>query len=406
MSRVSCWFLALSSLPLVGWAGEMPQASPQEVHIDPAGLARAGSIVRKVVDKKEYAGAVTLVARHGKVVDFKALGMADVVRSRPMKTETIFRIYSMTEPITTVAAMTLWEENKLRVDDPVSKYIPEMKNLRVYVGLKEESVPAQREITIRDLMRHTAGFSDGVCSETPVDRMYREQKLLSRKQPLSEFVTRLAKIPLLYQPGTQFHYSVATDVLSRVIEVVSDQKLDVVLEERVFKPLDMVDTAFYVPASKVDRFAANYGPGLTMIDDPSKSPYLETPDFLSGGRGLVSTARDYTRFCQMMLNDGVLDNARLLQSATVHMMIHNQLPEEVPMQMPAGAPTPKGLRFGLGFAVWMTSDWKSATPDLVSYNPVVKYFWGGDASTGFAISPKNDTVVVVMTQFKIGRAHV
>ncbi len=179
MKRFSCWFLALSFVPAVAWGGELPQATPQQVHIDPAGLARADNIVREMVDKKEYAGAVTLVARHGKIVDFKAVGMADIATSRPMKTDTIVRIYSMTKPITTVAAMILWEENKLRVDDPVSKYIPEMKNLRVYVGPNDETVPAQREITIRDLMRHTAGFTYGAFSDTPVDHMYREQKLLS-----------------------------------------------------------------------------------------------------------------------------------------------------------------------------------------------------------------------------------
>jgi CubicO group peptidase (beta-lactamase class C family) len=394
MKRFCCWFLALSFVPSVAWAGEMPQASPQQVHIDPAGLARADNIVREMVDKKDYAGAITLVARHGKVVDFKAVGMADIAANRPMKTDTIVRIYSMTKPITTVAAMILWEENKLRLDDPVSKYIPEMKNLRVYVGPKDETVPAQREITIRDLMRHTAGFSYGVFSDTPVDKMYREQKLLSRNMPLKEFVARLAKIPLLYQPGTRFHYSVAVDVLGRVVEVASGQTLDVFFQERIFKPLDMVDTAFYVPASKVDRFAANYGPGLIMIDDPSKSPYLKPPKFLSGGGGLVSTARDYARFCQMMLNDGVLDKTRVLRSETVLMMTRNQLPEQaLPMQMPAGAPTDKGLGFGLGFAVRMAPD-----PKFPS-TPVGEYFWGGAASTGFSICPKNDTVVVALTQF-------
>ncbi len=399
MRRFCCWFLALSFVPSVACAGELPQASPQEVHIDPAGLARADNIVREMVDKKEFAGAITLVARHGKVVDFKAVGMADIATSRPMKTDTIVRIYSMTKPITTVAAMILWEENKLRVDDPVSKYIPEIKNLRVYVGPKDETIPAQREITIRDLMRHTAGFTYGAFSDTPVDHMYREQKLLSRNVPLTEFCARLAKIPLLYQPGTKFHYSVAVDVLGRVVEVASGETLDVFFEKRIFKPLDMVDTAFYVPASKVDRFAANYGPGLVMIDDPAKSPYLKPPKFLSGGGGLVSTARDYARFCQMMLNEGVLDKASLLKPATVFMMTHNQLPEHVPMQMPAGAPTPKGLGFGLGFAVQMMPDWKSSRPHDEPYTPVVEYFWGGAASTGFSISPKNDTVVVALTQF-------
>jgi CubicO group peptidase (beta-lactamase class C family) len=394
MKRFSCWFLALSFVPAIAWAGELPQASPQEVHIDPAQLARADNIVREMVDKKDYAGAVTLVGRFGKVVDEKTVGMMDVAQSRPMKTDTIFRIYSMTKPITTVAAMMLFEENKLGLDDPVSKYIPEMKNLRVYVGPKDETVPAQREITIRDLMRHTAGLTYGAFSDTPVDRMYRQQRLLDRNVPLQEFVAKLAKIPLVYQPGTKFHYSVAVDVLGRVVEVVSGKTLDVFFEERIFKPLDMVDTAFYVPAAKVARFATNYGPALVVIDDPSKSPYLKPPKFFSGGGGLVSTARDYARFCQMMLNDGVLGATRLLQSETVLMMTRNQLPAEaLPMAMPAGAPTDKGLGFGLGFAVRIAPDSKNPA------SPAGEYFWGGAASTGFSICPKNDTVVVALTQF-------
>jgi CubicO group peptidase (beta-lactamase class C family) len=311
-----------------------------------------------------------------------------------MKADTIFRIYSMSKPITTVAAMMLFEENKLGLDDPVSKYIPEMKNLRVYVGPKDETVPALREITIRDLMRHTAGFTYGAFSDTPVDHMYRQQKVLDRNMPLQEFVAKLAKIPLVYQPGTRFHYSVAVDVLGRVVEVVSGKTLDVFFNERIFKPLDMVDTAFYVPASKVDRFATNYGPGLVMIDDPSKSPYLKPPKFFSGGGGLVSTARDYARFCQMMLDGGTLEGTRLLQSETVQMMTRNQLPSHaLPMAMPAGAPTDKGLGFGLGFAVRMAADPKNPA------SPAGEYFWGGAASTGFSICPKNDTVVVALTQF-------
>ena len=285
MRRFCCWFLALSFVPSVAWAGELPQASPQEVHIDPAGLAQADNIVREMVDKKEFAGAVTLVARHGKIVDDKTVGLMDVAQSRPMKADTIFRIYSMTKPITTVAAMMLCEEDKLGLDDPVSKYIPEMKNLRVYVGPKDETVPAKREITIRDLMRHTAGFTYGAFSDTPVDRMYRQQKLLDRNVPLQEFVAKLAKIPLVYQPGTKFHYSVAVDVLGRVVEVVSGKTLDVFFEERILKPLDMVDTAFYVPASKVDRFATNYGPGLVVIDHPLKKPISQTAKILLRRRG-------------------------------------------------------------------------------------------------------------------------
>ncbi len=186
----------------------------------------------------------------------------------------------------------------------------------------------------------------------------------------------------------------SVDVLGRVVEVVSGKSLDVYFEERIFKPLDMVDTAFYVPASKVGRFATNYGPGLIVIDNPAKSPYLTPPKFFSGGGGLVSTARDYTRFCQMMLNGGELRGTRLLKRETVQMMTHNQLPREaLPMAMPVGTRSDNGLGFGLGFAVRM-----ALNPDIPT-SPVGEYFWGGAASTGFTICPRNETVIVVLTQF-------
>jgi len=260
-------------------------------------------------------------------------------------------------------------------------------------------VPVRREPTIRDLMRHTAGFTYGAFSDTPVDRMYREKRMLDRNAPLSEFVTKLTTIPLLYQPGTHFHYSVGVDVLGRVVEVVSGTSLDQFFHERIFKPLDMRDTGFHVPANKIDRFAANYGPdprrhGLRMIDDPDRSPYLEPPKFFSGGGGLVSTARDYTRFCQMLLDEGQLQGTRLLKRETVQMMTKNQLPPEaLPMEMTAGAKSDKGLGFGLGFGV-------RTAPNVNEPSDVVgEYYWGGAASTGFTICPHNRTVIIALTQF-------
>jgi CubicO group peptidase (beta-lactamase class C family) len=388
-----CWTFVFA-LPVALRAAELPEARPADVGISASKLEHADQVVQELVEKKEFVGAVTVVAREGKVVDWKAVGMMDLAKSRPMKTDTIFRIYSMSKPITTVAAMMLWEEGKLQLDDPVSKYIPELKALRVYVGPNDETVPARREITVRDLMRHTSGFTYGVFGDTPVDHMYREKKLLDRNSSLQEFVAKLATIPLQYQPGTRFHYSVSVDVLGRVVEVVSGKSLDAYFEERILGPLGMVDTAFYVPASKVDRFATNYGPGLIVIDNPAKSPYLNPPKFFSGGGGLVSTARDYTRFCQMMLNGGELQGTPLLKHETVQMMTHNQLPPEaLPMSMPGGAPSENGLGFGLGFAVRMSVD--PNNPASV----VGEYFWGGAASTGFTICPRNETVVVALTQF-------
>jgi CubicO group peptidase (beta-lactamase class C family) len=389
--RILVCGLTILAIPAAARSREMPEAKPADVKMSAKRLERADAIVHDMIEQKKFAGAVTEVVRDGKIVDLKTVGMMDVAKNQPMKADTIFRIYSMTKPITTVAAMMLVEEGRLQLDDPISKYIPEMKNLRVYVGPKDETVPAKQEITVRDLMRHTAGFTYGFFGTSAVDKMYREKKLLDRNMPLQEFVAKLAELPLQYQPGTRFHYSVAVDVLGRVVEVASGRTLDVFFEDRIFKPLDMVDTAFYVPAAKVDRFAANYGPGLREIEAPATSPYLNTPKFFSGGGGLVSTARDYTRFCQMMLNGGELEGTRLLKSETVEMMTQNQLPKEaLPMSMPGLSIPIHGLGFGLGFAVWMESEAGMVAGE---------YFWGGAASTGFSICPRNKTVAVTLTQF-------
>jgi CubicO group peptidase (beta-lactamase class C family) len=378
-------------------AGELPEAAPQSTGISPTKLASAEKAVKDLVEKKEFSGAITLVARNGKIVEWQAVGMRDLAKNKPMEKDTIVRIYSMTKPITTVAAMMLNEEGKFQLDDPVSKYLPELKGLRVYVGPGDKTEPVKREITIRDLMRHTAGLTYGVFGDTPVDHMYREKHILDRNTSLQDFVTQLGTIPLQFQPGTKWHYSVGVDVLGRLVEVTSGQTLDNFFAERIFKPLDMVDTGFYVPANKVDRFAANYGPdgkgGLRVIDDPDKSPYLKSPKFLSGGGGLVSTARDYARFCQMMLNGGELDGTRLLKAETVAAMTRNQLPPEaLPIGMPTRPGSDNSLGFGLGFGVRMS-------PSLSDPTAVPgEYYWGGAASTGFVICPKNHTVIIALAQ--------
>jgi CubicO group peptidase (beta-lactamase class C family) len=380
-------------------AGELPEATPESQGISAAKLADAEKAVKELIDKKEYAGAITLVARNGKIVEWKTYGMADLANSKPMQKDTIVRIYSMSKPITTVAAMILHEEGKFQLDDPVSKYIPELKGLRVYVG-PDKTEPARREITIRDLMRHTSGFTYGLFGDSAVDKMYLSKGVLGRNQNLQQFVSHLAQLPLKYQPGTKFNYSVSTDVLGRLVEVVSGQTLDAFFAERVFKPLDMVDTAFFVPADKVSRFAVNYGPdrsgGMRIVDDPQKnSTYLKLPAFLSGGGGLVSTARDYARFCQMMLNGGELDGTRILKAETVAEMTHNQLPPEaLPMTMPSPtAMADKSLGFGLGFGLRT-----APSPSDPSVVPG-EYFWGGYASTGFTICPKDQTVIIELAQF-------
>lgn len=256
-------------------AAELPQARPEEVGIARAQLERGKAIVQAMVDKKETAGVVTLVARHGKVVQLDAQGLMDIEAGKPMQPDTIFRIYSMTKPITTIAAILLWEEGRFQLDDPVAKYLPELKGLRVHAGKGNETVAAQREMTIRDLMRHTSGLTYGVFGNTPVDQLYKEKQVLDPDSSLAEMVKKIGKLPLLHQPGTQFHYSVSTDVLGRLVEVVSGKPLDEFFQERIFRPLDMKDTGFFVPEDKLARLAANYGPGdkggLRVIDAPAKA---------------------------------------------------------------------------------------------------------------------------------------
>jgi CubicO group peptidase (beta-lactamase class C family) len=395
--------LALGSLILTlacaVQAAEIPQATPESQGVSPTKLADAEKAVKALIDKKEYAGAITLVARNGKIVEWKTYGMADVARNKPMQKDTIVRIYSMSKPITTTAAMILHEEGKFQLDDPVSKFLPELKGLRVYVGPGDKTEPAKREITVRDLLRHTSGFTYGLFGDSPVDHMYLAKNVLDRRQNLQEFVTRLATLPLKYQPGTKFNYSVSTDVLGRLVEVVSGQTLDAFFAERIFKPLDMVDTGFSVPAEKVARLSVNYGPSrggeLRVVDDAEKSTYLKQPTLLSGGGGLVSTARDYARFCQMMLNGGELDGTRILKAETVAEMTKNQLPAEaLPMTMPSPTAMPdKSLGFGLGFGVRTSPS--ASDPSVIPG----EYFWGGYASTGFMICPRDQTVIISLAQF-------
>jgi CubicO group peptidase (beta-lactamase class C family) len=381
-------------------AAELPTASPESQGISATKLAGAEKAVKDLVDKKEYAGAVTLVARNGKIVEWQAVGMRDLATNKPMQKDTIVRIYSMTKPITTVAAMMLNEEGKFQLDDPVSKYLPELKGLRVYAG-PDKTEPARREITIRDLMRHTSGFTYGLFGDSAVDKMYLTKGVLDRNQNLQQFVSRLSTLPLKYQPGTKFNYSVSTDVLGRLVEVTSGQTLDSFFAERIFKPLDMVDSGFFVPADKVDRFSVNYGPersgaGLRVVDGAENSAlYLTLPKFLSGGGGMVSTTRDYARFCQMMLNGGELEGTRILKAETVAQMTRNQLPPEaLPMAMPSLMSVPdKSLGFGLGFGVRTSPS--ASDPSVIPG----EYFWGGYASTGFIICPRDQTVIISMAQY-------
>ena len=371
-------------LSYLSFAGELPVTSPENVGMSSEKLARAKSSVQALIDNEKMAGASIIVARKGKIVLSVTFGMMDQKAKKPMQPDTIFCIYSMSKPITSVAAMMLYEQGKLKLDDPISKYIPEFKGLKVYSesGKLDDQV---RQMSVRDLLRHTSGLTYGFFGNTAVDKMYMANGVLNRKSSLQAMINKLSGIPLLYQPGTKWHYSVSTDVLGYLVQKVSGQPLNEFFRQNIFEPLDMKDTAFYVPNEKVNRFAACYGPGqnggLRIVDEPTQSRYRTRANLFSGGGGLVSTARDYMRFSQMLLNKGQLDGKRLLRSETVEMMTSNQLPDSVKRG--------DGEGFGLGFSVRLRD----------GRFPQGEYGWGGAASTHFWISPKDELIVIALSQY-------
>ena len=347
------------------------------------GISKIEPFVQRYIDERRLAGAVTIVAKSGKVVHFSAQGMQDIAAEKPMRKDTLFRIYSMTKAIASVAAMVLVEEGKLGLDDPVAKYIPAAGRM------KFQGKSQSRQMTVRDLLRHTAGFSNNVT----VDSAFRKAGLPPlHESTLEEIMNRLDAVPLRYQPGTDWHYSFGTEVLARVIEVASGQTLDVCIEEKVCKPLGMVDTAFFVPEEKRHRLAEIYGRNLQVVAAPqpgTRGAYTfdKLPKFLSAGGGLVSTATDFMRFCIMLSNNGVLDGNRFLKRETVEAMIRNQLPEgggEIDRR-------PEGRGFGLGFAV------RTRKIDTVP-SSIGEYEWLGGAGTEYWLSPKDELVVITLTQ--------
>jgi CubicO group peptidase (beta-lactamase class C family) len=369
---------------------------PETVGFSSSRLARIGLAMQRYVDSEKLAGTLTLVARHDKIAHFQPLGLMDVASEKPMARDTIFRIYSMTKPITSVAVMMLYEEGHFLLTDPIEEFVPAFADVRVLgqTGTEVNLVPPQRAITIRDLLTHTAGLGYGL-GEDYIDRLYQRQVWRARERnpemTLEEMVEAIAALPLAYHPGQGWRYSYATDVLGYLVQVVSGVAFDAYLEERIFQPLGMTDTAFYVPPDKVDRFATNYGPGtdgagLHVIDAPANSRYTRPDRIPSGGGGLVSTATDYVRFAQMLLNKGALDGVRLLSRKSVELMTMNHLP---PGLHPFG-----GASQGMGLGVGMTID-LSQTQALGS---VGAYGWGGAASTYFWVDPQEGLIGVFMTQ--------
>jgi CubicO group peptidase (beta-lactamase class C family) len=367
------------------------RASPQEAGFRPEGLARLTAAFQEQIERQRLPGVVAMVVRGGKLAYFEALGRRDPALPEPMQRDSIFRIYSMTKPIVSVAVMMLFEEGRLFLHDPVAKYLPEFKDVAVGVVRADgqiDSVPAERAMTVQDLLRHTSGLTYEILAEAPIRKLYARAKIYRRDWTNAEFSQALAKLPLMYQPGTVWDYSRATDVLGRLVEVVSGQPLRDFFAARIFEPLRMIDTGFHVPAMSRGRLAE---PFANDPDTGAEVRVLDVSDPVAldmGGGGLVSTATDYARFTQMLLNKGVLDGQRLLSRKTVDLMTSDHL-GTIPS---VNDLLPPGHGFGLGFAVRLQA---GITPVAGS---VGAYFWGGMAGTTFWVDPAEDMHAVLMVQ--------
>lgn len=383
------------------------QTDPAAAGFSPTRLNRITAHLNKnYIDSGKIAGAQVIVSRHGIPSYYESFGCADRERQAPVTDDTIFRIYSMSKPITSIALMSLYERGLFQLNDPVSRAIPEWKNHRVWVsgdGDSMETRPPKQPMTFRHVLSHTGGLTYGgglFPSSHPVDKAYQEQGVRRGKgETLSDFVQKLAKVPLRYEPGEHWMYSLSTDVCGALVEILSGQPFDEYLQENIFEPLGMKDTSFWVTPEKASRLAANYQRGadkeLKLIDDPQSSAYLEKPAFLSGGGGLTSTTADYYRFCEMLRQGGELDGERIIGSRTLDLMIRNHLKDDSDLtSMAIGAFSEtayEGVGFGLGFA---------STLDEVAAGSLGAgdFYWGGAASTIFWVDPVEDLVCVFMTQ--------
>lgn len=362
-------------------------------------LSAITALMKQFVEQQKIAGAVVAVSQFGQTEFCEAVGFQNIEENLPMQRETIFRIYSMTKPVTAVAALLLIDRGEIDLDDPLSRFDSRFGQLRVLVESADSASieeALKQPLTVRDLLQHTSGFTYGKFGITEVDRLYRSSKIGAMHKTLDENCAELAKLPLVHQPGETFRYSVASDVLGHVIERVSGQPLDAFFRSEIFDPLGMKDTSFQLPAEKLDRFAANYGPrlrdiGLRRIGNPTESRFLRTPVMLSGGGGLLSTADDFMKFCHLLVGEGKYTEEPLLKPETIRAMATNQLPPSVLPIAVAGSPF-RGVGFGLGVSV------RVETVEYAPHIPVGEYGWSGAASTHFWISPQHDLATVVLTQ--------
>lgn len=381
--------------------------NPQAAGFDPSRLERiTDHLMKRYIESEKIAGCQALVARGGHVAYFRSLGLMDRERNKPMADDTIFRIYSMTKPIASVALMTLYEQGHFQLADPVHRFIPEWRDLKVSEPVADGSrrlVEPQRPMTVRDLLMHMSGL------ERP--RWYgaraggeREERPGGRGgfETIADLVPYLAERPLVFHPGTHWMYGLSTDIVGLLVERISGERFDRYLQQTIFEPLKMADTGFGVPEGSVDRFAANYGrrggtKELTLVDDPAESAYTRPRTYFSGAGGLVSTTADYLRFARMLLNGGQLDGTRILGPRTIDFMARNHLPGGSDLAVLAvggfGETTFEGVGFGLGFAVTL------GQVDTQTIGSTGDYYWGGAASTIFWCDPVEDLTVIFMTQF-------
>jgi CubicO group peptidase (beta-lactamase class C family) len=372
------------------FAQPLPMANhPEDVGFSSKRLDTTREVFKADVEAKRLPGAVLLMVRNGKIAFYDVVGYQDRAAQTPMKKDSIFRVASMSKPITTVAAMILAEENKLDVGAPVAQYLPEFKDVKVGT----EGVAPKRPMTVQDLMRHTSGLTYGIFGNSPVDQMYRKANIFAAKS-LEEMVKTIAGMPLLHQPGEFWEYSVSTDVLGRVVEVVSGTDLDSFERERITGPLKMKDTGFWVKPEAASRLAKADGPPNPLFESATQKPNV-----FSGGGGMLSTAGDYARFSQMLLNGGELDGIRILSPKTIALMTSDQLPATVERHTPVAlaigsfGPVPEmGTSFGLGFAVRVDPG-RNPMPGSVG-----DFSWGGITGTLFWVDPQTKLVAVLMAQ--------
>jgi CubicO group peptidase (beta-lactamase class C family) len=400
--------LAGSAIALAGAVAAAPlprAASPEAVGLSSERLQRITRTFQRDVDEKLIPGAVVLLARNGQIAYLETFGYRDRTSGEPMTADSIFRIASMTKPITAVAALMLAEEGRLQLMDPVARYLPQLEGLKVGVekvdGSGERTLllePAKRPVTVQDLMRHTSGMTYGPFGDSLVQRAYREAAMMDDQQTNAEMVSKLARLPLAFQPGTAFEYGMSTDVLGRIVEVVSGLTLDRFVAERIFAPLGMRDTAFVLDDEQTRRLAQPQPlPGATVPVIIGYNP-ARPPKWFAGGHGLLSTAEDYARFCQMLLNGGKLDGVSILSRKSVELMTSNHLPPGIgygafTMELGLTAPLPQlGQGYGLGVGVRLEPG-RSTVPGSTG-----DFYWGGATGPYFWVDPEEQLIAIMMMQ--------